>query len=343
MIHSVLSSHPGRTILSVLLLYFALFLPLAESGHAELVDKVVAVVNDEVITLSELEAEAESLYHQIATTTPPESRDAAIVEAREEILNTLIDKRLITQKAKSQNITVTDGEVDAAFQQMLQRSRLSKAELLQKLSEAGVTEAVYRTTLASQILQNKLVSNDVRSKIIITEEMILDYYDTHYTSQVDEGSYYLLQIGFSWQDPENKDLSTPALYANKLDAQKRAQRVHGLARSGQDFGELARKFSDLPSAADGGDIGIFMADELADYMLAAVTNLQPNDISEIIETPAGYQFFKLLSGSEGAIVRKASYASVKDDIKRELYDRELQKAYGQWVRDLKSQAYIQKL
>ena len=191
-----------------------------------------------------------------------------------------------------------------------------------------------------QILQGKLVNYDVRSKIIITEDMSLDYYDDNYTIRVDKGSYYLLQMGFSWDttasDPEQLETSKKATY-------KRAERVFNLVQKGQDFKNLAKKFSDLPSAVDGGDLGTFTLDEMAPNMRSAVASLPPGDLSEIVETSSGYQFFKLLSGAEGSIVVTSSYEAAKDEIREKLYDIKLKEAYTEWIKELQDKAYIQKL
>lgn len=321
-----------------------LFISLSATPlKAEMVDRVIAVVNNDVITLSDLDAEGGSTFRKIAATTSSANLEAELAAARADILETLIDKRLINQKAAEKKITVSEAEIDTVFDNILQRNNLTKEQLLAKLEEAGVDEKAYRVTLNTQILQNKLVGADVTSKIVVTEDMILDYYDTHYISQENSGGYYLLQIGCSWEDAENPDAPKAAQYANKVDAQKRAEKAHKLATSGKDFAELARTYSDLPSKEDGGDIGTFQLDDMAADMRAAVSGIKPGDISEIIETSSGYQFFKLVSSGEDAIVKKASYEAVKDSIKQELFDQEAKKAYAEWVKQLKDQAYIQKM
>ncbi len=323
-------------------LFFFVFLPCWQL-NAEMVDKVVAVVNDEVITLSELDKEGESTFRKVATTTPSEDLQRALTTARAEVLETLIDKKIIAQKAAAQNITVSDAEVDAALANVMKRTRMTREQLLAKLEEAGVDEAVYKNTLRSQILQNKLVGADVTSKIIVTEEMILDYYDTHYVSKSNVDGYYLLQIGCTWLTAETKNNPQAATNAEKLDARKRIEKVHQLASSGQNFSELARKYSQLPSRTDGGDIGTFELDDMAADMRSAVSSLKPGGISKIIEMSSGYQFFKLLSSGDGNYTQKESYEAVKESIKQELYEEQVQKAYADWVKKLKDQAYIQKL
>jgi len=312
---------------------------LPATSFSELIDKVVAVVNDDIITMSEVEQEAEGLYRVIAKENTGDSLLQMLAEVRQKTLDSLIDRKLIAQKAKQFNVSVKEKEIENGYEKVRSRSGLSKTEFREKLAESGMTETSYRASIGAQILQSKLVSFDVRSKVVITEAMLLDYYDEHYTHRVEEGNYYLLQIGLTW----DKDTDTEKLAENKTATRKRAERVHNLALNGQDFKTLAKKFSDLPSATDGGDIGSFTLDEMAASMRSAVGSLAPGETSEIIETDAGYQFFKLLSGDKNAIVVTTSFEQAKDEIKQKLYEQKLEEAYSAWVSDLKEKAYIQKL
>jgi peptidyl-prolyl cis-trans isomerase SurA len=200
----------------------------------------------------------------------------------------------------------------------------------------GVDEDQYRENLRDQILGSKLINYEVRSKVIIPEEKIIDYYDQHYTEQLGVGGYYILQIGVTL----DKD-GMPADPAEaKKAARKKAERILSLAMSGQDFKQLARQYSDLPSAVDGGDIGAFRKDEMAEYMRDAVTSLKPGEISPVVESPNGYMLFKLLSSQEGKIITKVSYESVKEEIRSTLYQQEMEKRYDSWLKEIRSQAYI---
>jgi len=324
-----------RSLIPIMLL--GLFIPLYLS--AEVVDKVVAVVNDEVITLSELENETAGVYRSISQRNPGTPMLETLAKAREIALNGLIENHLIQQKAKKYNVTVTDKDVDTAYEQMREKMSLSPTEFKQKLERSGLTEELYRSKLKSQILQSRLLSYDVRSKIVVTEEMIREYYNANYTSKVEKGRYYLLQMGFSW--PKTDD--PKQLEANKKKTRQRAERVYQLAKDGQDFKSLAEKFSDLPSASDGGDIGVFALDEMAQAMRDAISPLQPGEMSRIIDTPDGYQFFKVLSGEEIGIVAAASYESVKEEIREKIFEEKLRVAYSEWVKKLKNDAYIQRL
>lgn len=303
-----------------------------------MVDRVLAVVNDDIITLSEVEAESSELYKILSKNNSSENLLEVMEEARELALNKIIDRTLIEQKAKEFKLSVSAEEVGTAYDRTRNRMSLSPAEFRQKLKTSGITEEQYRDKLRENILQSKIVSVDVRSKIVITDEMILEYYDKHYTSNVGAGDYYLLQIGFNWVDHAAEKGGK-----SKEEALKLAKRIRKLAEDGQDFSNLAEKFSDLPSAVDGGDLGVFTLDEMAETMRSVVKDLKAGEISNIAEINNGFQFFKLLSGEKDAIVVTSSYENKKEEIREKLYEEKMKAAYEEWVKELKDSAFIQKL
>lgn len=319
-------------------LLIGLFLP--HNGTAELIDKVVAVVNDDIITLSEVEEEASRTYQSMAKELSGEKLLASLAEVREATLNAMIDRRLINQRAKHYNASVTEEEVDTAYENTRKRMSLDPAEFRNKLAGSGLTEELYRKQLKDQILQSKLISYDVRAKIVVTEEMVKDYYNEHHAAKADKGIYSLLQMGFTWKTDAN---DREKLTAAKDATRKRAEEVLELVRNGQDFKTLAKKHSDLPSARDGGDIGILQLDDMATAMRAAISPLEPGDLTDIIETSDGYQFYKVLSGEENEKASSTAFEAAKEDIREKLYEEKMKAAYSEWVKKLKENAFIQKL
>lgn len=329
-----------KRCLGKILTLFLLSLFLPSTGGAELVDKVVAIVNNEVITLSEVEEEAARIFQALAKESSGQALVKSLAEAREATINGLIDRRLINQRAKSTNTTVTDEELVAAFDSTRNRMALNPAEFRKKLERSGMTEESLKKQLRDQVLQSKLISYDVRAKIVVTDEMIRNYYNEHYTPKAAKGDFYLLQMGFQW-NPEV--IEQEKQQEEKAETKKRAERALELVNKGQDFKTTAKKISDLPSAIDGGDLGILKLDDMAPAMRTAVAALQPGEMSKIIETSDGYQFFKLLSAKDEAASTSSSYEKVKDEIKEKLQEEKLKAAYSEWVKKLKESAYIQKL
>lgn len=328
----------GKTNIHVALSTLVLFTLLtAQTGRTEMVDRVMAVVNSQVITLSEVEEEAADAYRSIAKSLTGADQVRALDEARESALDSLINQALIVQRAEKFNITVSDEELERAFSKMRARNYpdLDDAEFKEALRDASTSEEQVKKHIRVQILQSKLISYNVRTKIVITDDMVLDYYDEHYTARTGNGRFYLLQIGIAW--------GADATEADLQERKKQAERIRQMALDGENFQKLAKEYSDLPSAVDGGDIGVFGLDDMASSMREAVGALAPGEVSEIIEMSNSYQFFKVLSGDEKAIVVTQSYESVKDEIKDKLYEEKLKESYAEWVRGLKDEAYIQKL
>jgi peptidyl-prolyl cis-trans isomerase SurA len=298
---------------------------------AELVDRVVAIVNDDVITLSEVNEAGKAIFQRVAEQEPADQLNDTLQKARESVLNSLIDRKILVQEAKKRNITVEDVDVDLALQRILERNATTMEQFREELAAMAMPLDQFRQNLRDQILSSRLVNYEVHSKVIIPEERIIDYYDMHYTEHVGEGGFYILQIGINFDKKNGK---------TDEETRQKAKRIHSLAASGQDFRELARQYSDLPSAADGGDLGVFQANEMASYMREPLLQLRPGEISQIVETPSGLQFFKLLSSQEGEIVTKAPYESVKEEIRQILYKQEMEERYDDWMKKMRDQAYV---
>lgn len=338
MISPLISMLRNRFATVISLTAIVYFLSIS-SGVAVLLDKVVAVVGTDIITMTELENEAEQYYERVRKSTPADKMDEAMEQVRSEVLKALIEKRLILLKAKSRNITVSADEFNLAYDQMLKSNNLTKDQFVIQIKKSGMTEEFHREIFKTQMIQAELVNYDIRSKIVVTEDMILEYYDTEYVTHVDSDGYYLLQMGFSWEEGGGQGDSKKS--ASQAEARQMAERVHKLAKNGKDFKELAQKFSDFPSAQDGGDIGLFQENEMFEEMRESVVNLPLSGVSEIIDTPAGFQFFQLVSSQEGSVVTQAPYESVKENIREILYKKQFDELYNEWIKNMRENTYIE--
>ncbi len=306
------------------------------SGFAQLVDRIVAIVNDEVITLSEFENEGKE-YLKRLNQKPEEINSEQLNQAKEQILTKLINQRLITQEATKANIEISDKELERTFTEHLQKMNLSREEFLGQLQKSGLSENKYKDELRSKLLRDKLVLYEVRSKIVITEEMLTDYYNTGYTDEIAESGYYILQMGFKWDKDGDDDAES------KKSALIRAEKAREMVIGGADFSTIARQESELPSAVDGGDLGIFQEDEMAQYMRQAILPLQVGNVSEIIETPIGYQFFKLLSMQKGELIQQVPFDTVKEEIRKKLFEKKFSEEYKEWVDKIKDESYVKRM
>ncbi len=314
--------------------FLLFFLCAALSYGGDYVDRVVAVVNDDVILQTELEKAGGEYFERIRMKAPAGEVESAIEKARGEVLSSLIDNMIVKQKAAELGITVEEAEIDNAITRILSDNNATLEQFRKELAKVNVSMQDYRNNLRNQILQSRVVGQQVRSRIVIVEEDISEYYEKEYTQEKGESGYYILQIGFNWKNLVTLD------GVSQEEAREKAEAIRARVLAGESFGELARSYSDFPSATDGGNLGLIKKDEMAAYMRDAILSMHPGDISPIIETGSTFQFFKLLSSREGDLVVKAPYESVKVEIRDILYRQEMEEKYKAWVENLREQAYI---
>ena len=275
--------------LHIVLAGFLLFFLLAPFRYGDhLVDRVVAVVNDDVITLSELEKMGREYFERIKTKAPAGEVDKALEKAREEVLSSLIDKSIVRQQAKKLSITVEDAEIDTAIDQILARNNATVEDFRKELAEMNISEEEYRNNIRDQILQSKLISYEVRSRIVVIEADMQAYYQKEYTQEKGEGGYHVLQMGFTWRNTVTLE---KAGFDTKEAAREKAEEIRARVLDGESFMELAKAYSNLPSAADGGDIGVFQKEEMAAYMKDVILAMHPGEISPIVEIGNAFPVF----------------------------------------------------
>lgn len=326
---------PSRRAVLLTLTAALFFFCHAVPVQATLVDKVVAVVNGEIITLTELDKAGAKTFDQIRQTAPPAELDNLLAAARLKVLDKLIDELLISQKGLELQIKVSEQDLDNATATIARENGLTLPRLYEELARTGVSKEEYRHNLSSQILNSKVLSYEIRSKIVINGEKGRDYYDTVYTKQKTASGYHLLQIGLLWDEESDPD--------SKAEIRQEAEGLRKLAVDGQDFKELARSFSQLPSAKDGGDLGFFTDQELADNLRETFINLTPGQISAVIETKNSFQFFQLLVKNLNGNPEFAPYEMISEEINHILYQEEVDKRYKKWLTEIKDRAIINKL
>ena len=304
-------------------------------ADANVVDRSVAVVNEDTITLSEVNEVGKPIFQKVAEETPPEQLNEVMGQVRRTIIEKLIDKKLVVQEANKLNLKVSDEEVESALQRILANNQATMEQFRQEIAGAGMSEKQYREDLREQILSSRLINSEVRAKIVISEERAREYYDTHYTGQAAEAGAHLLQIGIRWGAADQSGTTL-----DRAQARARLERVRALALAGEDFRELAKQHSNLPTAADGGDLGTFKVDELAASIRTVVADLQPGKISDIVEQDDSFQIFTILSTGDGKKGEKKPFAEVQEEIREKLAREEMEQRFKDWLKGIREKAYI---
>lgn len=309
----------------LLALLFLLAAPAA--GLTATLDRVVAVVNEDLITLSELNEEGGAFFAKVKAEAPPHNRAAALRQARQQVLESLIDRKLLLQRAAKRGLTITDAEVDMQYEAIRTRNNLSEAQFTAQLTAMGRTTEQYKETLKAQIVRQRLISYEIHSKVVITGEDIEKYYQEEYGQEEEQDGMHILQIGVS-------------VGGDPAASRMKAEQLRGMVTSGENFSDIAREYSELPSAADGGDIGVFAEDELSAAMRQGLTDLEPGQVSPIIATTGSLQFFKLLSSKKGDTVNLPPLDRVREEIRAILHERQMKEKFDRWVVKLREHSYV---
>jgi peptidyl-prolyl cis-trans isomerase SurA len=296
--------------------------------HAEIIDRIAAVVNDEPITVLDVNRELASVSKEAERNPSFAGKDEEAL--RKLVLERLIDKKLVDLKIRELDIKVGDEEIRQAIEDVKKQNNLSQEALIGALANQGLSFDQYRAQLKEQLERLRLVSQEVRSKIQVGEKEVRDYYDANQAKYATEESFRARQIFFKLaQKPTAKDVR---------DTMLRAIRVMVYLKAGLDFVDTAKKYSDDPNAAtDGGDLGTFRRGDMLPEIEDTVMKMKPGEVSELVMTPAGFHIIKLESVVPGAV---RPFDEVKGEIEEQLYRRKSEERFNQWVAELKKSAAI---
>jgi peptidyl-prolyl cis-trans isomerase SurA len=300
------------------------------SAEGVLVDRIVAQVNDDIITLYELNRKATPYIKRVqAMARPLDEERRMIYELREKVLNQMIDEKLTDQEIRRFNIQVSEEAIDKTIEEMKKRTYMTDQQLRASLEKEGLTMDEYRTQMKNQILRVRLVNREVKSKIVITQEDIRAYYEENKAQYVGEGNVHLRQILMVVSPTANEE--------EKQALREKLETIRQQVMDGASFEALAREHSESPLAKDGGDLGTFNLTDLAPQILKALTGLKTGDVTDVLETEQGMQLFYVEDLEEG---EGKALAEVSGDIENILYDQIVNQKFTTWLTDLRERSHI---
>ena len=305
-----------RIVLLALIAVLATLLPCSSGG--EIVDKIVAIVNDDIVTLSDVERVVRVEKQGRFTSVDEYFRGLDLKDK----LNFFIDSMLIQQQAKKLKIDVSDKEVEGAVESIKKQNLISEEDLKEQLAREKVTYKAFLEGLRMNLLRSKVLSRTISGEALVTDAELQAYYQAN-IDQFRSEEFRVQQIFIS---------------ARRKDAAVRGQNVYNQLGKGVPFEQLAREFSDDPSGAQGGDIGYVKKEDLMPELRQALGLLVPGTYSHPIQTSYGVHIVKLLE------VRKTEappFESVKDEVNGRLLQKESEKRYKEYITKLRSSAYIE--
>ncbi len=268
-------------------LLLALLLAAASAAHAQrvaLVDRIVAVVNSEVVTLSELSERLNFALRQLQRQGTP-APDRATLQTQ--VLERLILDKAQLQLAKDTGIRIDDLQLDRAIERIAENNNLSMPAFRAALEKDGVRFQQFREEVRQQIALQRLREREVDDKIQVSESEVDLYLEQAKTQQAEPDAQYNL-AHILVRIPEQ---ASPERVEQ---ARLRAEKARGEAAGGMDFGKVAASYSDAPDALRGGVMGWRSADRLPEIFAAALKTLGTGEVSPVLRSPAGFHVLKVL-------------------------------------------------
>jgi peptidyl-prolyl cis-trans isomerase SurA len=295
----------------------------AEDGDDSLADRIIAVVNNDAITLAELQ---ESIVSYRAE-NPGRRSGPSDEELQKDFLNRLIESRLQLQEAEREKITVDDVELNEEFLERIKRYGANTEEEFEKLVRSqGVTVEAVKKRLRDGLKVSKLIRRKVALRVSVTEAEISAYLEANRAKLETDLAFHARHILVAPEAATDVGWESARIKAEMLRAQ---------LLDGADFVELAKQHSRDATARDGGDLGSLKRGELAPEVERELLALEPGQISRPVRSVLGYHLFRLESKEtlQGASIRQ----QIRDILFRQQFDNRL----GAWLREIKQRAIIE--
>ncbi len=290
----------------------------ARSVSAKVVDRIVAEVNDEVITMSELQRASRSIEAQQGI-APKGKEDK---EIQHQLLESLIDRKLANAEAKRRGIKIDDKELNAALENFKKRNHLAdEASLNAALAKAGITLQELKQNIADQLIQERLLVQAVGLKSMVSEAQVRQFYEEKYKGG--GAQLHLCAI--------KMDLPPGATAAQQEEVKRKAETIIKEVGDGATFPEVAKKYS-LPET----DVGFVPESNLEPQLVQFLGRLRPKEVAPVI-TPEGIQLVQMLERRSG---QPRPYEEVAPEIRRILTNQEMEKQFSVWVKTLRENAHI---
>lgn len=318
------------TRLLIALFFYSLF---AVTGYAkpnepnhESLDQIVAIVNQEVVTQSELNHSVAIVKMQMTQAHLPMLKDDVL---QKQVLDQLINRKLQLQLAKQAGITITDQDLDSAIQTVAKQNQLSVNALYERLAKEGISSADYRNEMHDQLTLQKLQQQEIGGPFSVTPDEITQFMRTTTLQDTGPKEYQLDDIVHFLSDtPSADEIAT---------AKKHAQNAYALLKQGKPFADVAKFESSKHHIVKENDLGFRQLSEIPSAFIEPLQHLQQGDIADPIEAPNGFHIIRLTA------LRKAGSqqtAPTRQQIEDVLLQRKFEEAVQNWVSKLRAQAFI---
>jgi len=307
------------------------------------VEEIIARVNNSIITRADMRHAREQLLSELRQSDPA-TADQDAKEHEKDMLRDLIDQQLLLQKASDLGITA-DTELVKRLDDLRKQMHADSMEDMEKAAQAqGISFEDFKQNLKNNILTQRVISQEVGGHITVSTQEVQQYYDQHKTEMERPEQVRLSEILISTQTTppvktDNGETALPETPSPEVvaAAQAKANQVYAMLQKGGKFDDLAKQYSNGPTAAVGGDLEYFKRGTLSKELEEKVFALQPGQYTEPIRTNQGFVILKLTEHQTAGV---PPLKEVENQIQEQLYMTKMQPALRDYLTKLREEAYI---
>src|SRR5271163_1369335 len=320
-------------ILSGALVVSAALVPSAARAQAKalVVEEIIARVNNDVITMSDYQKAEEQLREEVAHDCQGCPQDKLLAEFKDQqkdLLRGLIDQSLMVQRAKDMGISV-ESDVIKRLDDVRKQNGLASLEDLEKAVEgSGLAWEDYKTTIRNGLLTQEVVRREVGSHINIPNDEVKQYYDAHPQEFTRPEQVVLSEIFLSTEGKSPEEIES---------VQKKAEDLHARVVKGDDFNEIAKRYSEGSTGKDGGDLGTFKRGALDPQLDGIVFKMNKGQITDVIQTKSGFEILKVEAHFVAGL---QPMDKVENEIMNRLYMSKMQPQMRTYLAELRQESYV---
>lgn len=325
---STLSAGFGLTLFAAL----SLCGPVASAQtKPAVVEEIVARVNNSIITLSDYTKTKDSLPQEVqqdCQNCPEATIQAQVADKQKNLLRDMIDQQLLIERAKDMDLSV-ETDLVKRLDEVRKENNLATLDDLQKAVESqGLNWEDYKTQLRNQLLTQEVIRREVGSRMDIGSDEVKKYYDSHKEEFVKPEEVALAEIFLSTEGKSPEESAA---------VHTRAEDLRNRVMKGEDFAELARRYSEGPTAQQGGELGDFERGQLDTQIETPVFKLEKDGITDVIQTKTGFDIFKVLDHYQAG---QQPLDKVEGEITNKIYQQRMEPALREYLAQLREESYV---
>ena len=305
--------------------------PAAPTHHGVVAEEIVARVNNDIISLTDYEKAEAALHHDVTEdcqACPADRVDAMYKDKQKDLLRDLIDQQLLVQRGKDEGISV-ETDVIKRLDDVRRQNNLASLDDLEKAVESeGLSWEEYKTQFRNALLTQEVIHREMGSRIVIGHDEVKRYYDAHQKDFVRPETVELAEIFLDTQGKTPQEIEA---------IDQKANDYRNRILKGEEFSEIAKRYSEGSTKDKGGNLGTFERGQLSKQLEDIVFKMDKGQITEVIQTKTGYEILKVLEHFQAGL---QPVEKVETEIMNKIYMQKMQPQMREYLAQLREESYV---